>query len=60
MSSTLNTSEDSSSSKPELSTLVVDFKQILDVIKENGNKVDNIKNKLASLTARVDNLEKDH
>ena len=60
MSNTLDTSEDSSSPKPELSILIADFKQILNVVKENGNKLDNINNHLEGLTARVDNLEKDH
>ena len=54
--STINTSEDSSSSNQKLSN----FKQVLDVVKENCNKLDNIKKQLGSLTTRVDNLEKDY
>ena len=31
-----------------------------DVVKENGNKLNNINNQFETITARVDNLEKDH
>ena len=34
----LDTSDHSSSSKPEISILAADFKQILEIVKENGNK----------------------
>lgn len=59
MDSSFDTSGLSSSSKPEISILAADFKQILDVVKENGNKLDNINNQLGTLTARVNNLEKE-
>ena len=56
----LDTSDDSSSSKPEISILAAGFKQILEIVKENGNKLDNLCNQLGTLTTRVDNLDKEH
>ena len=56
----LDTSDDSSSSKPEKSILAADFKQILEIVKENGNKLDSLCNQLGTLTTGVDNLDKEH
>ena len=60
MNISLDTSDDSSSSKPEISILAADFKQILEIVKENGNKLDSLCNQLGTLTTRVDNLDKEH
>ena len=56
----LDTSNDSSSSKAEISILAADFKQILQVVKENGNKLENLCNQLGTLTTRVVNLDEEH
>ena len=53
----LDTSDDSFSLKTDISILAADFKQ---VVKENGNKLDNIYNQLGTLTTRVNNLDKEH
>ena len=60
MNISFDTSDDSSSSKPEISILGADFKQILEIVKENGNKLDNLCNQLGTLTSRVDDLDKEH
>ena len=60
MNISLDISDDSSSSKPEIWILGANFKQILEVVKENGNKLDDIYNQLGTLTTRVDNLDRKH
>jgi len=42
------------------SILAADFKQILQVVKENGNKLENLCNQLGTLTTRVVNLDEEH
>ena len=60
MNISLDTSDDSSSLKLEISILAADFKQILEIIKENGNKLESLCNQLGTLTTRVNNLDKEH